>query len=357
MQGDSGQETLVFDVFVGDHLILEPFVFDCWLLGMSAEAIANERQRQKHNASISRALLLADSEDQCRSIAMLERYLRNAQQLSQQPLFQLDEHEQRRLVDKFYALHDPLMRELAGRKLTSYVYKSLGDVAERLRVPQHVCERNFDNLRRVYRRVLDCVDAAQPVLPALERHYMLSSELATRYLCACYARYHRWELSKKKLAAVSVADLEYFASVQMDLWTKLPNPLELDAAFKAALREHRTLLLSDKSAMAAYVARIVAALQSLVSRALIAKVESKLVSLLIKPLLQLAIDLSSAKQFRDFPLDLLDQFVLPLNRFGLARHESEHVLTACRHGSRSREFSRFIQGVTLCMVRVFGKTQ
>jgi hypothetical protein len=355
MQSDSGQETLVFDVFVGDHLILEPFVFDCWLLGMSAEAIANERQRQRHNATVSYALLLADSEDQCRSIAMLERYLRNAQQLNQQPLFQLDAQEQGRLVDKFYALHDPLMRELAGRKLTTYVYKSLGDIAERLGVPQHVCERNFDNLRRVYRRVLDCIDAAQPVLPALERHYMLSNELASRYLCACYARYHRWELSKKKLAAVSVGDLEHFASVQMDLWTKDPNPLELDPALKSALREHRTLLLNDKSAMANYVTRIVAALQPLVSRALIAKVESKLVSLLIKPLLQIAIDLSSAKQFRDFPLDLLDNFVHPLAKFGLARHESELVLTACAQGSRSREFSRLIQGMALCIVRVFGK--
>ena len=55
-----------------------------WLHGMPAELIADERQRQRQNINVSHELLLADTEDQCRAIAMLERHLRNAQQLSQQ---------------------------------------------------------------------------------------------------------------------------------------------------------------------------------------------------------------------------------------------------------------------------------
>jgi hypothetical protein len=349
----SGLEDLVFDVFVGDHLILEPFVFDCWLLGMSPASIADERKRQRHNSTVSHALLLADSEDQCRSMAMLERYLRNAQQLSQQSLFQLDLPAQRRLVDKFYSLHDPLMRELAGRKLTSYLYKSLGDVAERLRVPQHLCERNFDNLRRVYKRVLDCVSASQEVLPTLERHYMLSEELALRYLRACFARFHRWELTKKKLNIISVADLEFFASVQMELWTREPNPLELDASFKAALREHRAALLNDKSVMLGYIGRVSAALQPLLPKMLLGKLTSKLSPLILKPLLQLAVDMSSAKQFRDFPLDLIENFAVPLRKFGVNRRECELLFGAFAQASNSREFARFIQAVALCVLRIF----
>ena len=120
-----GKEELVFDVFVGDRVLLEPFVFDwyvecteqpmfvafgrgalcvsshafvvwlhlvvcqrrSWLHGMPAELIADERQRLRHNVSVPHALLLADTQDQCRAIAMLERHLRNAQQLAQQVCF------------------------------------------------------------------------------------------------------------------------------------------------------------------------------------------------------------------------------------------------------------------------------
>ena len=87
---DDNSSHIVFDVFVADRLNLEPFVFDCWLKGMSPLQIAKLRKETKANISIDYDLLLADSQDQCRSLSMLERYLRHGQLLDQQSLFQLE---------------------------------------------------------------------------------------------------------------------------------------------------------------------------------------------------------------------------------------------------------------------------
>jgi len=139
--------------------------------------------------------------------------------------------------------------------------------------------------------------------------------------------------------------------------TKDPNPLELDASLKALLREHRNVLTSDKTVMASYRSRVFAAIQPAVSPQLASRLESKLVPVVVKPLLQLAVDLSSAKQFRDFPLDLLTQFGLPLRKFGFRLQDCEVVFTALAHTSTSAEFTRFMQGVTMCIVRIFEKAR
>jgi hypothetical protein len=87
---DEKSSEVVFDVFIADRLNLEPLVFDSWLNGLSPTQIAARRKQMKANASIDYDLLLADTKDQCRSLLMLEKYLRHGQLLEQQSLFQLE---------------------------------------------------------------------------------------------------------------------------------------------------------------------------------------------------------------------------------------------------------------------------
>ena len=270
-----------------------------------------------------------------------------------QSLFQLELDQQRQLVNKYYSIYDPLMRELAGRKLTGYLRKALDDVAERLHIPLQMAERGFDNLRRIYKRSLECVEWRQPVLPVLRQQHLLSDALAHRYMRAAYVRFHRWELHKKKLAPISFADIEYMARTQMQRWVRHDvHPFAIDAGLRTALREYRSTLSNDKHALAAYAARALAAARPLLERQLAERLDSKLVSLFLKPLLQVAADLSSAKQFRDFVPDLYNKFIVPLSKQGVSSKDCEVVLGALTQHSGSADFVRFLQGFTPCLMRI-----
>lgn len=294
---------------------------------MSPPGIAAQRQQLAENANVPFDLLLADTEvrrcsrvrlrrdtplqDQWRSFARLERYLRHGQLLAQQSLFQLEKDQQHRLCNSYYAINDAVLRELLGQKLSSGLRNHLGDIGERLHVPLPVCERNFDNQRRVYKRALDVLAAGGNALAVLRRHYLISEALARKYLHACYVRYHRWNVAHKKLQFLTFADVEHLAAVHMQRWTVSEFALELDPQLRAALRDR--LSLGDKHQLDAYAARVCGALRTTpVAARLLAALDAKCVALLIKPLLQMASDLSSAKEFRDFPLDLLTKLLLPL---------------------------------------------
>lgn len=124
-------------------------------------------------------------------------------------------------------------------------------------MPVQVCERNFDNLRRIYKRVIETCSAQKAPLPALRRHYLLSDALAVEYIRMTFVRLHRWEVAKKKLVYATFADVQYMAAVLMHTWTAAPlRTLELDAVLRGVLRDVRATPLGDKHQHESYAARV-----------------------------------------------------------------------------------------------------
>jgi len=52
------------------------------------------------------------------------------------------------------------MRELIGKKVKTNLRKDLDDESERIKIKLFSCRRQFDNLRRIYKGIVKCYDAA-----------------------------------------------------------------------------------------------------------------------------------------------------------------------------------------------------
>ena len=70
--------------------------------------------------------------DQYRSYDLLVHYIRSPQLLSEQTMINLDEATQNFIIQSYYELDDPVVRELLGRKLSKN-RKDLDEIADVVR--------------------------------------------------------------------------------------------------------------------------------------------------------------------------------------------------------------------------------
>ena len=67
------------------------------------------------------------------------------------------------------------MRELLGKKLNSRSRKDLDDVCDKTGVPLGSCRRQFDNVKRIMKRIEDCNGEVSAII---QREFLVSRKLA-----------------------------------------------------------------------------------------------------------------------------------------------------------------------------------
>ena len=314
---DAPLATATFECFVAEPPVFDFGVYVAWLNGESAPACARRllrstyadvnadaaaghvnnngspRQRQQQRKDEEEAnrtelgsmllgavslesLVEADVRDQFRTFALLKAHLDDPQSLVSQPLVRLDAGVQRLLIHHYYAFDRVVLRRIMGRKLTPRLRRDLADVAADTGVPLSSCQRQFDNMRRVYRAVVE-VDSV-PLANAIAASFCLSHELADAYARFVFLSYNRIESSKKKLAFLTYEDLDFLAGLLMEMWTApvahpgsgsagdggggggtaAPRPtarVELDKRFTSAIRDLKSLL-NEKEVLDEYCALV-----------------------------------------------------------------------------------------------------
>jgi hypothetical protein len=288
-------QNIEFDVFVSDRLHLEPSVYAMWLKGLSVDEIVSERSKDRKSAYITSTADTFIVRQQVDTICVLEHFLQQGALFQFQSLYELDLKEQRKLCGWYYHVADVAFRELVGRVSRS----QCAVIAERCGVPLSVCERNYDNFKRVQDALESAIESKKDPIRSLKRQFRISNALSLKYFRAAFVAYHKWDLAKKKLAFLTFGDVEQIAGVLIERWTAKPYTfLELDTTLRRVVRLPGTSPFGTSRLLKAYVHKVVSQLRECVSAPRLARLDAKFALFIVKPLLHVASDLSSSKQAR-----------------------------------------------------------
>jgi hypothetical protein len=208
------------------------------------------RQRKKVSPNIPLDLIASDILDHYRTYSHLEKFLDAPQKLDSSLSFQLEKTTKMLIIDRYYSLDDSVSRELLGKKLSSKYRKDLDEISDRTLIKLKSCRRQFDNVKRI-QKFLEEAQPAGSLLKIIQREFLLSEELARKYLVLVFVANQRFELSKKKLSYLNFKDFYDCANSIMNFWTFQYQHTqeieeEFDKEFLLDLRELRCLFDKER---------------------------------------------------------------------------------------------------------------
>ncbi|KAB0802589.1 hypothetical protein PPYR_04775 [Photinus pyralis] len=254
------------DVFITNYTLVDPDIYQLWIDGRTAsEAVAILNQQglgQQTGASLE--LIASDVLDHYRTYSLLEKLLTHPSKLQEQLAFQIEPKTQQLLIEKYYEFDDNVARELLGKKLSSKHRKDLDEICEKTSVPLKSCRRQFDNLKRVFKMVEEMPGS---LVQNVQKYFMLSPDLASKYACIVFLACLRFETSKRKLQSLSFPALKRCAEQVMNEWTYTSSgpdyfDTEMDKEFLLDLRDLRVLLDKEKEHKSLVCACVKSALTS-----------------------------------------------------------------------------------------------
>jgi hypothetical protein len=232
-------QTAEFTVLVSTVCIPIPDIYVAWLRGWSVEDALNQLYPKLGGyRHVSPAVLRKTIIGQYRIFEQMEPYLHRPAAFSGQFLFLLPMAVKQRLVHMYYELDALVAREILGKKLTSRSRKDLDDISNKTQVRVPSVRRQFENVKRVYKRV---EESGGSLVANIESRFMLPPAIASRYAHTIFMIHHRFDTTKKKLITYSFHDFEYCSSVMLKYWTYLPsNSMEdFDPSFMNDVREFK----------------------------------------------------------------------------------------------------------------------
>ncbi|PRP81835.1 FGF intracellular binding protein [Planoprotostelium fungivorum] len=318
------KEKLKLDVFVTSPILIDQWLFESWLAGNTAKQAATQRRAAFNNTTfdvnvISNSIT-RETYDQFRNFELVERYLQHPDLLDSQSLIVIEEPVFKELVKRYYAISNDIIRGLAGRKLKNRNRSSLDEACERLRIPLTVARRQFDNLKRIYTVITEKKREGKiegKLGEAIQKTFLLPPRLAERYARNVFLCYHQIETDDKRLRFLQARDLEFFASVMMNRWTKEGSQLEIDLTFKEDLRDLRTYLLGDKNHLESFKGLVMESMRrDQVEEWKLSKLADRFV-VIAKVLLNIGAGMLKSKEFEDIFEDIEEKVTDALIKMGM----------------------------------------
>eukprot|EP01029_Cantina_marsupialis_P029651 TRINITY_DN781959_c0_g1_i1.p1 TRINITY_DN781959_c0_g1~~TRINITY_DN781959_c0_g1_i1.p1 ORF type:complete len:473 (-),score=97.97 TRINITY_DN781959_c0_g1_i1:80-1498(-) len=249
-----------FNVFVAEPVNIEELVFQCWCDGLSVSKTASKRIAVEFCKDISEtncltdedellfSMMKNDTKDGFRSLEAIEQHIRIPTSCPLH-LIGIDEHYFGIIVERYYEFNEHFIRSILGNKLTTKFRKDLDDYAKE-DMPLRSCQRQFDNLRRIF-NTMDDQHFEGPMWNILMNDFLLSKELAERYSKLVFLLYHRFQVqpSRKKTLSLTFDDLEYTAGLMMTHWTELRMSNSISARVGSGdwRMHHKESISSDSS--------------------------------------------------------------------------------------------------------------
>eukprot|EP01122_Echinamoeba_exundans_P001009 TRINITY_DN1095_c0_g1_i1.p1 TRINITY_DN1095_c0_g1~~TRINITY_DN1095_c0_g1_i1.p1 ORF type:complete len:391 (-),score=37.90 TRINITY_DN1095_c0_g1_i1:29-1201(-) len=340
----SGKEDLW--VFISDPLHVDMKCFQFWLNGhpvsKTSQYLIDTYSKQQAFQGVDPDDIGREANDQYRTFHLLEPYLASPLSFEKHNFFHVDPSVVSELIERYFDFDSGFMREMVGRRLSNKLRDHMDDISERTRLEEGSCLRQFDNLRRVYKKVISLNHvhpSSLPVAQMLQTNFRISSKLARRYVRVIFLVYHRFEV-KKKLQFMTFADFEFLAETLLPRWTAQhvrgqTADSELDQIFSihlhpkliSKLRDLKTLMSSTHNLVNDYATLVRQKLgKTWEDQKKLKEVEHRIYSFL-KLLLNTGAALSQPKQFRDFLSNAVEFIAEPCKRIELTYTEMEDVLT------------------------------
>eukprot|EP01116_Phalansterium_solitarium_P024884 TRINITY_DN924_c0_g1_i7.p1 TRINITY_DN924_c0_g1~~TRINITY_DN924_c0_g1_i7.p1 ORF type:complete len:366 (+),score=107.37 TRINITY_DN924_c0_g1_i7:154-1251(+) len=322
------QEAIVLDVFVTDPIPIDATVFDLWLEGLEPKDAATKRRGQSSGVPFDyqgdfQQIIIRDTYDHFRNFRMIENCLRDPEELVDQPLFRIDARTFAAALQSYYRLNEEVVRVLAGKRLKAKIRHRLDDIARHVNVPLIVVERQFDNMRRLYKYIKRKKEQGlgvlkSPVSDLIQARFLLNKDLADSGARFIFLSVARIETDDKRLRFLSANDLEYFASVLMVKWAGERQFLEVDSRFKDELHECATFVINEKDILRKYRETTLGKMRAagVLSDRQMSTVQNKF-NLIVKALFKIASGLFKRKEFEDLFEDIEEKLADPWCKVGL----------------------------------------
>lgn len=372
---NTGRTEVIFDVFVSDPLVVDQYIYRCWLQGFDEMETVNRKQHfipaplQAHFKNLHQ-LLLSEVQDQFRNFRLLEHRLRHPSQSGADAIFQVTPQAHQMMVESYYELDDMLMREIIGRKLTNGLRRDLQDISEKVNLKLACCMRQFDNLKRVYKTVTG--DFRSHAVDSIQKNFGISRDLANKYARIVFMCFHRFDITKKRLHFLVYSDFDRFSTILMANWVDplVTNSIEIDLKLKDDIRDLKAYLFSSKEIPDQYRRSVKSKFSTpnpIISKIKLKQLESKFKSLL-KAILSIGANISDSKQFKDLFEDVVEKIGDVLIKIELSVKEVDLLflyledafetnilgILNLRHGQRfAVNWRRYLEGLRGMMAHTY----
>jgi len=302
---------------------------------------------------------------------LMEHNLKHPMYFSANTAFQMSPQVQKMMVESYYEVDDVIMREIVGRKLTNGLRKDLEEIKN---VRLKCCLRQFDNLRRIYKKVI--ANLRIPACDLIQKNFCLSNELASKYKRMVFMCWHRFDTTKKRLAFLSFSDFDKVAAVLMSHWLDpyMPNCIEIDVKLKDDVRDLKAYLFSSKDITDKYRKFVKARFQNStppMTKEKLNQLEGKFKSIL-KAIVNIGANVSDSKEFKDILEDMVEKIGDPCNKMDMSPLEVDYLfiymeevfetnildVLLLRHASRfALNWRRYLEGLRGIMTCVYPLVQ
>eukprot|EP00035_Acanthoeca_spectabilis_P038431 m.52999 g.52999 ORF g.52999 m.52999 type:complete len:398 (-) comp9136_c0_seq1:75-1268(-) len=188
-------------------------LFQCWLDGVPVEKAAAVR---KDADGFGADVVLQDTVDEYRTFELLEKYMQNPLQLATQTVITISSGTQQELLALYYAYDDAVMREILCNQLSKKIRNDLDVVADKTRVSLKSVHRQFDNLRRIFRKLEDRPGQLSELV--LTR-FVLKPKLANNYARLLFMWNNKLLIDKPNLAHLGLSRFLLCSQEFMARWT------------------------------------------------------------------------------------------------------------------------------------------
>ncbi|KAK7103523.1 acidic fibroblast growth factor intracellular-binding protein-like [Littorina saxatilis] len=358
------------EVFVGNHTMIDPEVYDLWLRGCTADEAAQCLQKQESLQTFQATIddLLSDVQDNFRLFCFLENMLKSPPRLRDQQIYQMAQDTQTMLIEKYYGFDPVVVREFLGKKLASRTRKDLDDISELARVPLRSCRRQFDNIKRVFKAVEELKGS---LVENIQTHFLLSEPLARDYAAITFICNNRFETGKKKLSYLRFRDFADCAGRMITNWSYSSveciihenNDVDLDRNFLLSLREVK--VMAEKECLEEHRQLMLKAAQGFPEH--MKGHLSENFRTLSKTIVNIAYGLNHNRESKDIFIDLFEKLIEPFTQCQYSCGEVQKVMTAYKDSALQTEFlartsphlqtvwERYMGTLCACVVRMYPK--
>ncbi|KAM6969996.1 acidic fibroblast growth factor intracellular-binding protein B [Aplochiton taeniatus] len=350
------------DVFVRNSTVLDHEVYQLWLKGHTGFDAVRMRVEGGvlMRCEASGEVLYSDTMDQFRTFQMCERFLHCPTTMAHQLLFQITSEHQSMLIERYYEFDYTFAREVLGKKLSKGTKKDLDDISTKTGITLKSCRRQFDNFKRVFKTV---EELKGPLVENIQRHFLLSDNLARDYAAVVFFAHMRFDTGKKKLQHLSYQDFAICAWHLINYWTvgavdsmMEDIDVELEKEFLQELKDVK-ILVTEKDMLEQHKNLVCAALRGKIT--VMNEMEANFKNL-SRALIHISSKLTHSKDVRDFFYDLVEKFIEPCRSdrwtVGDLRLFLTHYTNAahCIGAFRSQHiWDRYMGVIKSCIVKLY----
>lgn len=297
------------------------------------EEVCNNKSLYERLDEDNPELLLKYTQDQYRIFSEMKKYFYSPKDFDQHA-FYVDNVTISRLIEEYYSFDPPIYRELVGKKLNDKLRDNMDDICDAKRIKRLSGYRQFDNLKRIYKRVAKLPQSLETVIQTVSTEFKLPKHLTMDYIRLIYLSYNRFEV-KKKLSNLTYDDCIKLADIFIKKWIEKFQPIRnkknshKEEASRAWPCHHetmsrlngiKTLMIANKEDNAKYLELVLNEMNNSDYEALRDFNRNKLQAI-IKSLLSIGSSSFHSKEFKKIFNEIVDKVIEPCKKSGLKKAE------------------------------------